>query len=257
MKQSFHLLLAVSLALVVLPGQRLAAQSRIAGTLWSASEVLETLPAMPLRCIPPVVLSDAQGVAIIPGVIKVGLGLGGRFGEGVVLGRNPDGTWGNPVFISLAGGSVGWQLGIQSADVILVFKTRKCMERILQGKGKLTLGADVAVAAGPVGRQAEAATDPRLQAEIYSYSRSRGLFAGLALEGAAILNNNQANDTFRRAARPEDVMAAEKLKAQLCAMSGAPRAPIIYPTPPLVAPSPPLLAPPQPPPPPPNNGHGQ
>ena len=84
--------------------------------------------------------------------------LGGKFGRGVVLARLPDGRWSDPVFITLAGGGVGWQIGIGSTDVVLVFKTRTSIERLLQGKGKLTLGGDVTVAAGPVGRQAEAST---------------------------------------------------------------------------------------------------
>jgi lipid-binding SYLF domain-containing protein len=215
-------LVLAGLFLALLTEQRASAEPRVAGTLWSASEVLEAFQDVPLKSIPPSLVRGAQGVAIIPGVIKLGLGIGGRFGEGVVFVRNADGSWCNPVFISFTGGSIGWQAGVQSTDVILVFRTRKSLERILQGKGKLTLGADVAIAAGPVGRQAEADTDARLQAEIYSYSRSRGLFAGVSLEGAAMLNNARANEAFTRRPRAEDVQAAEKLKIQLMAMTGVP-----------------------------------
>jgi lipid-binding SYLF domain-containing protein len=243
-KQSFRLLVLTAVIAVAGPGGRLWAQERVAGTLWSAAEVLEALQAVPLKCIPPALLKNAAGVAIIPGVVKVGFVIGGRFGEGVVLVRNPDGSWSNPVFISLTGGSVGWQAGVQSADVVLVFKTRKGLERVLQGKGKLTLGADAAVAAGPVGRQAEADTDVRLQAEIYSYSRSRGLFLGVALDGSAILHNAGANEAFYHRTHPEDIQAAEKLKALLMTMSGPPAPIVVVPQPPVPPPLAPAGSPP-------------
>jgi lipid-binding SYLF domain-containing protein len=171
-----------------------------AGTLTGSAEVLQALVNIPFQGIPRALLEDAQGIAIIPGVLKAGLVIGGRHGHGVVLARNPDGTWGNPVFVQMTGGSVGWQIGVQSTDVVLVFKTRNGLNRILNGKSKVTLGGDIAIAAGPVGRQAEAGTDGRLKAEIFSYSRSRGLFAGLSLEGAGIWADHEANERFYRIA---------------------------------------------------------
>jgi len=168
---------------------------REAAAVGMATEVLESLSGIPTG-IPPALLREAQGVAIIPNVIKAGFVFGGRFGRGVILVRCPDGSWTAPVFVTLAGGSFGWQLGVQSTDLVLVFKTKNGLNRILEGKGKLTLGADVSVAAGPVGRQAEAATDAQLRAEILSYSRTRGLFAGVSLEGAAILIDNEWNASF-------------------------------------------------------------
>jgi lipid-binding SYLF domain-containing protein len=242
--KQLSLVLVATLALIAFPCQRLFAQGRMAGTLWSASEVLDDLRSIPLKGIPPTLLRGAEGVAIIPHAVKAGLIIGGRFGEGLVMVRNPDGTWSNPVFISLAGGSFGWQIGVQSADIVLVFRSRRSLDRVLQGKGKLTLGADVAVAAGPVGRQAEAGTDAKLQAEIYSYSRSRGLFAGLALEGAAILNNGRLNEEFSQRPRPEEIQAAERLKGQLAVLGGLPAA--IYP-PPLPPPPATIVPPPLPP----------
>lgn len=229
-------LLAVGLTLAALAQQRVLAQDHVAGILWSSSEVLDALQAIPLRCIPPALMRDAQGVAVIPHVIKVGFAVGGRFGQGVVFGRCPDGTWGNPMFINLTGGSFGWQIGVESTDVVLVFKTKRSYQRLIEGKSKLTLGADVAVAAGPVGRQAEAGTDVKLQAEIFSYSRSRGLFLGVSLEGAALTPNGRANLAFTQRPRPEDLMAVSKLKTQLAVMSGLPAPPgIILGTPPPVA----------------------
>jgi hypothetical protein len=108
--------------------------------------------------------------------------------------RDGQGVWDLPVFFSLTGGNVGWQVGVQSTDLILVFKTRRSVNGILNGK--ITLGADAAVAAGPVGRQAAAATDGRLQAEIYSYSRSRGLFAGVSVDGSVLRVESDLNTAY-------------------------------------------------------------
>jgi lipid-binding SYLF domain-containing protein len=108
--------------------------------------VLEQLVSIPEKGIPPALLSNAGGIAIIPGVIKAGFILGGRYGTGVLLLHEKGGGWSNPVFISLTGGSVGWQIGVESIDIILVFKSKRSIESIL--KGKFTLGADASVAAG-------------------------------------------------------------------------------------------------------------
>ena len=147
-------------------------------------EVLNELTRIPEDGIPEKLLQSAEGIAVIPDVVKAGLVFGGRFGKGLLAVRREDGAWSHPIFITLAGGSIGFQAGVQSTDVILVFKTRRSIEGIV--KGKFTLGADAAVAAGPVGRNAQAATDAQLKAEIYSYSRSRGLFAGLSIDGSVL-----------------------------------------------------------------------
>ncbi|GAB4413969.1 MAG: YSC84-related protein [Thermodesulfovibrionales bacterium] len=177
-----------------------------------AVEVFEQVMSIPEKGIPPALLNNAHGIAIIPGVIKAGFIIGGRHGTGIVVVRNREGGWSNPSFISLTGGSVGWQIGAQSTDIILVFKSRKGIDNML--KGKFTLGADAAVAAGPVGRQAEAATDIQLKAEIYSYSRSRGLFAGISLEGAALQIDDDANRAFYgEKARAGDILTDKEIKA--------------------------------------------
>jgi lipid-binding SYLF domain-containing protein len=184
--------------LLVLGGAAAHAGGRESATVGSAAEVLCDLAALPRQSIPPALLQDAKGVAIVPHVLKAGFLVGGRYGRGVVLLRQRDGSWSNPVFITLAGGGLGFQAGVQSTDVILVFKTTRGLDRILSGRDELTLGADIAVAAGPVGRQAEAGTDGQLEAEIYSYSRSRGLFAGVSLEGAAVRMDFAANGAYYR-----------------------------------------------------------
>ncbi|MDD5712944.1 MAG: lipid-binding SYLF domain-containing protein [Smithellaceae bacterium] len=163
-----------------------------------ATDVLAQITSIPDQEIPEWLLKDAHGIAVIPGVIKAGFFVGGRYGKGVMSVRTEAGNWSMPVFITLAGGSFGWQIGAQSADIILVFKTNRSIDAIRQGK--FTLGADASIAAGPVGRQAEASTDVNFKAEIYSYSRARGLFAGLAVQGAVIQLDYDANNAYYGAA---------------------------------------------------------
>ncbi|MGH8453220.1 MAG: lipid-binding SYLF domain-containing protein [Nevskiales bacterium] len=159
-----------------------------------AATIVEELAGIPESGIPVRLLEDAYAIAVIPDVIKVGFLLGGRHGKGLLVVRTPEREWSNPVFITLTGGSFGLQIGAQSTDVILVFKNPRSIDNIVNGK--VTLGADAAIAAGPVGRRGEAATDSQLQAQIYSYSRSKGLFAGVSLEGAALQIDGDANADF-------------------------------------------------------------
>ena len=159
-----------------------------------ASEVLNQLLRIPEKSIPPSLLSRAYAVAVIPNVVKAAFGIGARRGKGIIVVRQDDDSWSNPAFVNLTGGSFGWQIGAQSTDVILVFKTRKGVEGI--ENGKLTLGAEASIAAGPVGRHTSVATDIRFESEVYSYSRSRGLFAGLALEGAGVTMDRKSNVAF-------------------------------------------------------------
>ncbi len=159
-----------------------------------ATDVLDQLLRIPEQAIPPTLLSRAYAVAIIPNVVKIGFGLGARRGKGILVVRQDDSSWSNPAFVTLTGGSIGWQIGAQSTDVVLVFKTRKGVEGI--DNGKMTLGADASIAAGPVGRQASAATDIEFQAEVVSYSRNRGLFAGISFEGAGVTMDRKANVEF-------------------------------------------------------------
>lgn len=156
-----------------------------------ALRVLDEMNAAPDQRIPRSLLARAEAVAVIPDVVKAGLLIGGRHGKGMLAVRGDDGTWSNPSYIRLSGGSVGLQAGVQTSDLILVFRTRRGVESL--NRGKFTLGADAAVAAGPVGRFAQAATDAGLKAEIYAYSRARGLFAGIALDGAVLGIDSDAN----------------------------------------------------------------
>ncbi|MGA2936682.1 MAG: lipid-binding SYLF domain-containing protein [Syntrophobacteraceae bacterium] len=160
----------------------------------AANAVIREVMDIPECAIPPSLLRRAQGIAIFPDLLKGAFIFGGRYGVGVLLVRNEDRSWGNPVFFRLIGGSFGWQVGAQSTDVILVLNSIRSLDAICGGK--FTLGADASIAAGPVGRQAEAATDILLRAEILSYSRNRGLFVGLSLEGAVIQVDYGATAAF-------------------------------------------------------------
>lgn len=173
-----------------------------------AADVLDQFLRIPESSIPPSMLSRAYAVAVVPNVVKAAFGLGARRGKGVIVVRQDDDSWSNPAFVALTGGSFGWQIGAQSTDIILVFKTRKGVDGI--ANGKLTLGADASVAAGPVGRHTAVATDFALQAEVVSYSRSRGLFAGIALEGAGVTMDRKANAAFYSSTSmtPEKVFAS-------------------------------------------------
>jgi lipid-binding SYLF domain-containing protein len=172
----------------------LFAASKQEAKVEDAINVMDEIMAIPEKGIPPSLLRNAKGLAIIPGVIKAGFIIGGRGGKGILVVHDADGGWSNPAFISFAGGSIGWQIGAQSADIILVFRTKRSVDNLM--KGKFTLGADASVAAGPVGRQVEAGTDIELKAEIVSYSRSRGLFAGFSVEGSSLQIDDEANWAF-------------------------------------------------------------
>lgn len=163
-------------------------------TVESVNLCLQEALANPAKQIPEKMLSEAYAVAIFPNVIKIGFIGAVRRGHGVVLIRDKEGDWGLPQFVTITGGSVGFQAGAQSSDVVLVFRSERSVEHL--AKGKFTLGADAAIAAGPVGRRVEAATDAALKAEILSYARSRGLFAGVSLDGSAIEVDHYAHQLF-------------------------------------------------------------
>lgn len=159
-----------------------------------AREAYEQLVHARDRQIPDALLQRCRAIAIFPGVIKGAIGFGARYGKGIVVGRKPEGGWSAPAFFTLAGGSWGLQLGAESADIVLFFMSDRGVRSLLASK--FTLGGKAGLAAGPIGRTAEAGTDLKLEAEIYSYARSRGLYAGISLEGARLAPDNDANESF-------------------------------------------------------------
>jgi lipid-binding SYLF domain-containing protein len=159
----------------------------------NAVRVLTDIQAIPESAIPDKLFDEARAVLVVPDAMKVGLVLGGRRGRGLLSVKAADGTWSNPAFVTLTGGSIGLQAGVQSSDIVLVFRSDRGLESIVNGK--FTLGADAGVAAGPVGRNASAATDGEMKAEIWSWSRARGLFAGVALDGAVLSIDDAADES--------------------------------------------------------------
>ena len=182
------------LAVLFATSNHVFAQTREEATVTQSIEVFKAIDTLAIQGIPRELLKDAHAVAIIPNVIKGSFVVGVRRGHGVLLLRDDQARWGVPIFITLTGGNIGWQVGVQSTDVILVFKSRRSVEGIFNGK--FTLGVDAAAAAGPIGRQAAAGTDTDLKAEIYSYSRSRGLFAGVSFDGSKIQIDPLANSEY-------------------------------------------------------------
>ena len=197
MRSKRLLIITVGVVLALSCGPVLSAQTRTtkptdeAARAQSAANVLGEIMEAPDQGIPEALLKKAYGIAVIPHVVKGAFGFGGRYGKGLVAQRNADGGWGIPLFIEIGGGSFGLQLGVEATDVIMVFTNRDGIQPLL--KGKLKIGADASATAGPVGRKAEAGTDILLKSAIYSYSRSKGLFAGIALDGAVLQLDDDAN----------------------------------------------------------------
>jgi lipid-binding SYLF domain-containing protein len=162
--------------------------------LQAAARVMRKLAADPTQSIPAELLARAQGIAVIPDVLRGGFLLGGRRGKGALVVRSENGVWSNPTFITLTGGSIGWQIGVESSDIVLVFANKRSVAHI--NRGKFTLGGELAATAGPVGVHSAAAMT--MKAEVYAYIRSRGLFAGAAFEGARINIDSTANRRFYR-----------------------------------------------------------
>ncbi len=170
------------------------ASASVDDLLLEAAAAIDRFMAIPEERIPPKLFKKAHAIAIVPDMIRGGFVLGARYGKGVVLFRKKDGTWSNPIFIRMYGGSIGWQVGLESVDVVLFFMKPDILRDIVSGK--ITLGVDLSVAVGPVGRSAMAGTDPKLESEVYSYSRSKGAFIGIALAGSQIEPDPEYNEAF-------------------------------------------------------------
>jgi lipid-binding SYLF domain-containing protein len=187
---SKHIVLLLSLFLSVISVQ---AQDKQEQKLDASVRVVQEFGKL-RESIPKQLMQKTEGIIIIPGLINAGFVIGGKRGKGIAMVRNDNGTWSNPVFLTMTGGSLGFQAGIQSVDLVLVFLNKTSLLDI--GKSSFTLGGDISVAAGPVGRTSSAGTDYKLESEVYSYSRSRGLFAGISVSGSALDVDQKANDSF-------------------------------------------------------------
>src|SRR5215510_7639497 len=156
-----------------------------------AVNVLTEIMNIPENSIPEELMARAHGIAVIPHVVKGAFGLGGQWGKGLMSQRREDGSWSTPAFVEIGGGSFGLQIGVQASDVVLVFTDETGIKGLL--KSKLKLGADASATAGPVGRKAEVGTDAALRSGVFAYSRSKGLFAGISLDGSVVSIDDSAN----------------------------------------------------------------
>jgi len=210
MKSRFILPSVAALAMVLSAGVSSFAQDHgkmkdAAHESAKAAEAFRDIMGSPDKNIPKEVLDSAECIAVFPSTIKGGFIFGVRKGDGVLSCRTSAG-WSAPVFMDLSGGSVGAQIGAQSTDYVLVFMNRGAADAVL--KNKVTLGGEASVAAGPVGREAGASTDWKMKAQILSYSRSRGLFAGLELKGVSIsIDDSDMHDVYGKGSNPKDVLA--------------------------------------------------
>ena len=159
----------------------------------ASTQVLQDFGNMK-ESIPQDLLKITEGIIIVPRLINGGFVLAAKRGKGIAMVKMEDGTWSNPVFVTITGGSIGLQAGVQSVDLVLIFKHKETLAKM--GKGSFTLGGDISATAGPVGRNSTASTDYKMEAEVYSYSRSKGLFAGISLSGAAIHVDDKADNAF-------------------------------------------------------------
>ncbi len=166
-------------------------KAKVADRLTAAGAVLDEIMATPDKSVPSGILAGASCVVVIPSYKKGAFVVGAQYGQGVATCRTPSGKWSAPVCVQLEGGSFGFQIGGQATDLVLIAMNQQGLQDML--KNKVKLGADAAASAGPVGRNAQAGTDWKLSAEFLSYSRSKGLFAGIDLDGT-VLSQNQ-NDT--------------------------------------------------------------
>lgn len=191
-------------------GIQLSAQSDQADRIQESKVVLDEIMSAPDSAIPRSVLDRAEAIAVFPSTLKAGFLIGAQRGKGIISVRNRNaGEWSPPAFLTLTGGSIGAQIGGESVDIVLIVMNRRGLEHLLQNQFKI--GGEASVSAGPVGRNAEASTDIQLRAEILSYSRSRGLFAGITLKGSAIRQDVDANRAFYgRAFRTRDIVLDQK-----------------------------------------------
>ncbi|HKJ82974.1 MAG TPA: lipid-binding SYLF domain-containing protein [Mariprofundaceae bacterium] len=184
-----------------------------------ATDVMKTIMDTPDKGIPRALLRRAAAIAVFPGVVKAGFVLGGKYGRGVILRHDKQtNKWSPPAFFSIGAGSFGWQFGAQSTDLVLVIVSEKGLRSLI--KQEFTLGGDASVAAGPVGRKAEANVDAGFKSAIYSYSRSRGLFVGISLEGAKINSLVDYNRAYYgKALSASDILMTGKAMAPKSALT--------------------------------------
>lgn len=206
-------ILAAILAIgFAMPAHAIESKADLNNRLGEVDLVLKEFFAMPEDKIPPDLLRKAKAIAIFPNTAKAGFVVAGQYGRGIVMTRDASGNLSAPAFFRISGGSVGFQIGGQASDIILVVTNDRGVNGLLQNK--FTVGADASAAAGPVGRDADASTDWQMKASILSYSRSKGLFAGVSVEGMVINQEKDDNSTYYgEGTTAQDILVDRKVKA--------------------------------------------
>lgn len=207
----FFLIIAMAISIVFMP-EHVFAENKWTALVEESGKVLSEVQEMPDDSIPSELLSKCSAIAIFPSTISAGFGIGGQYGQGIIMVRDTaNGKWSSPAIFTIAGGSIGLQIGGQATDYVLLIMNRRSVDGILQGKFKL--GVDADVAAGPVGRAAEASTDIQLKGGILSYSRSRGLFAGAKLGGSVIVQHWEGDDElYEKKLSAREILLENKAK---------------------------------------------
>jgi len=186
-------------------------QSTEAERAADAVNVLTEIMKIPENSVPEELMARAHGIAVIPHVVKGAFGIGGQWGKGLMSQRREDGSWSSPAYIEIGGGSFGLQIGVQASDIVLVFTDEDGIKGIL--KGKLKLGADASATAGPVGRNTEVGTDVLLRSAVFAYSRSKGLFAGISLDGSVIgMDDNANRKIYGKDVTGEDILLGKVVR---------------------------------------------
>jgi SH3 domain-containing YSC84-like protein 1 len=193
MKKLFLFALLVSLCSFALAGDDQPRESKASDRVQAAADVLNDIQAAPDSGIPQEILSKSDCVAVVPSMLKGGFIVGAKYGRGLASCRTPKG-WSAPAFFIVEGGSVGFQIGGQAVDLVMLIMNQNGMQHLLSSQ--FALGADASVAAGPVGRHAEGNTDWKMRAEVLTYSRARGIFAGVSLNGAVLKQDKDSTREF-------------------------------------------------------------
>jgi lipid-binding SYLF domain-containing protein len=193
MKNLKFLMLPLALTIFFSLASATVDESKETEKLHSAANVLREFGKMK-ESIPHQLMEECQGIVVVPGLINAGFVVGGKRGKGIAMVKLANGQWSDPVFVTITGGSVGFQIGVQSVDLVLVFQHKGVLTKVKSGD--FTIGGDISATAGPVGRSSTADTDYKLEAEVYSYSRSRGLFAGISINGSSLSIDQTANAKY-------------------------------------------------------------
>jgi len=193
MKKLLLLILLVSLCAFSFATDDQPKETKASDRVQAAADVLDDIQGAPDKGIPQEVLGSAECVAVVPSMLKGGFIIGGKYGRGLASCRTPKG-WSAPAFFVVSGGSVGFQIGGQAVDLVMLIMNKDGMKHLLSSE--FALGADASVAAGPVGRHAEGNTDWKMRAEVLTYSRARGLFAGVSLNGAVVKQDKDSTREF-------------------------------------------------------------